>query len=149
MQNLEKQNIGNISKSLGISPRCLRYYEELGLIVPTRSEGGYREYSAKEREKVRIILKLKNLGLSLEDIQKIINLKKLTINSSSANELLSYLSESVDTFKQKVVEYTETIKELNNMIALIEHCSLCTKEREMLKCEKCLDQMPDLMKAII
>jgi hypothetical protein len=61
--------IGALAKICGITVRTLRYYEELDLIrAETRTEGGYRLYSAETRQRVMTITALQDLHFSLDAI---------------------------------------------------------------------------------
>ncbi len=62
--------IGAAAALAGVSERTLRYYEELGLVVPAgHSPGGSRRYAAEQVERVRRIRELQELaGLNLEEI---------------------------------------------------------------------------------
>ena len=63
-------SIGEISEKTGLSPRTVRYWEELGLLPGVRRRaGGRRVYGRDELERLRFILRLKNMGLSLEEIR--------------------------------------------------------------------------------
>lgn len=65
------QKLGRIA---GISTRTLRYYDEIGLLKPARiNSSGYRIYGQEEVDKLQQILFYRELGVSLEDIKKIIN----------------------------------------------------------------------------
>jgi DNA-binding transcriptional MerR regulator len=56
----------------GLSPRTIRYWEELGLLPSIRRRnGGRRVYSAYELERLRFIRRLKALGLSLAEIKQL------------------------------------------------------------------------------
>lgn len=151
--NIKYQLIGNISQKLGISPRTIRYYEELGLIVPRRSDGGFREYSDLEVEKLHTILRLKKLNLSLEEIQQLIRLRQCVGEKGSVRELFKQLHRRLHEFEEKVNEYKEGIEEINAMINIIDSCSDCKKEVEVIGCSKCLEEqnkeMPSLMKAML
>jgi MerR family transcriptional regulator, repressor of the yfmOP operon len=62
-------SIAQICRKLGLSARTVRYYEELGLLPGVRRRnGGRRVYSADELERLRFIQRLKQLGLTLEEI---------------------------------------------------------------------------------
>ena len=57
----------------GVSKRTLRYYDEKGILMPARiNSSGYRIYTEKEVDKLQQILFLKELGVDLESIKKII-----------------------------------------------------------------------------
>jgi len=48
--------IGQLGKRLGVNPKTIRYYEEVGLLAePARSEAGYRFYGAEDEERLRFI----------------------------------------------------------------------------------------------
>ena len=62
--------IREICEHTGLSPRTVRYYEELGLLPGVRRRaGGRRVYGADELERLRFIQRLKALGLALAEIR--------------------------------------------------------------------------------
>lgn len=66
--------IGEMARLLGITPKTVRHYHKLGLLTePERSEGGYRLYSAEDLFHLRRIRRLQSLGLSLQQIQFILD----------------------------------------------------------------------------
>ncbi|HEX2915282.1 MAG TPA: MerR family transcriptional regulator [Chloroflexia bacterium] len=67
--------IGDFSKLSLVSVRMLRYYDEMGLLKPVKVDNftGYRFYSAQQLAQLNRILALKDLGLSLEQIAKVLN----------------------------------------------------------------------------
>jgi DNA-binding transcriptional MerR regulator len=67
--------IGEIAQQAGVSTRTLRYYQELGLLDPTRSSpGGRRRYSARDVARLRRILELRDvMGLDLDRINTILH----------------------------------------------------------------------------
>jgi DNA-binding transcriptional MerR regulator len=65
-------SIAGVREHTGLSPRTLRYYEELGLLPGVRRRaGGRRVYGADELERLRFIQRLKQLGLSLAEIKEL------------------------------------------------------------------------------
>lgn len=70
---MSEYTIGELAKKLNITTRTIRYYDQKGLVKPSRvSESGYRLYSAKQVKQLKLIIFLKELGFSLKDIQKIL-----------------------------------------------------------------------------
>ncbi|MEV6923350.1 MerR family transcriptional regulator [Dactylosporangium sp. NPDC051485] len=61
--------IGELSDRCGVSARSLRYYEQQGLIAPSRAANGYREYDDVTAVRVRNIRELLESGLTVEDIR--------------------------------------------------------------------------------
>jgi len=67
--------ISELAEELGITPRTIRYYEEVGLIEPIRHEDiAQRLYGARERVRLKLISRGKRLGFSLAEIKEMINL---------------------------------------------------------------------------
>ena len=65
-------SISDVCEATGLSPRTLRYYEEVGLLPGVRRrEGGRRAYGADELERLSFIQRLKALGLSLAEIKEL------------------------------------------------------------------------------
>jgi DNA-binding transcriptional MerR regulator len=66
--------VGEFSKIAQVSGRLLRYYDEIGLFKPVRidSETGYRYYSAQQLPELNRILALKELGLTLDQIARLV-----------------------------------------------------------------------------
>lgn len=63
--------IGEISAKLGLSHRSIRHYEDEGLITPAaRTPGGFRMYSARDLQRFLIIMSMRPLDFSLEEISR-------------------------------------------------------------------------------
>ena len=60
--------IGELAKTCNTSVRMLRFYEELNLLVPARTQNGYRLYSPKDADYVKKVMLLNHAGLPLKDI---------------------------------------------------------------------------------
>jgi MerR family transcriptional regulator, repressor of the yfmOP operon len=71
----EQLRIGDLAKLAGTTPRTIRYYEEVGLLPETleRPSGRHRLYSRAELERLREVMRLKELlGLTLEELKALI-----------------------------------------------------------------------------
>lgn len=67
--------IGDVAKLAGTTPRTIRYYEEIGLLpVPAdREPGAHRTYAEADVERLRELLRLKDLlGVSLEELKELV-----------------------------------------------------------------------------
>jgi DNA-binding transcriptional MerR regulator len=65
--------IGEVADRIGLSLRTIRYYEEVGLAVPSaRSEGGFRLYTEDDVERLRVIMQMKPLGFALEEMRELL-----------------------------------------------------------------------------
>ena len=66
-------SIGDLSREFGVTTRTIRFYEDQGLLSPTRN-GQNRIYQARGRVRLKLILRGKRLGFSLKEINKLIAL---------------------------------------------------------------------------
>jgi DNA-binding transcriptional MerR regulator len=63
-------SIGDVATTLGLTTRTLRYWEEVGIIKSfQRPEGGSRAYTPYMVRRIKFILKLKTLGLTIKELQ--------------------------------------------------------------------------------
>lgn len=71
----EYLQISDVSESLGITPRAIRLYEKLGIIdSPQRTRGRIRLYDKNDLVRIKFVLRLKVLGLSLEEIRELVRI---------------------------------------------------------------------------
>lgn len=74
MSNNEEDNeiiaIGDLAKSVGLTTRTLRYWEEVGIIESEeRVDGANRGYSPYYVRRIKFIMKLKDMGLTIKEMQ--------------------------------------------------------------------------------
>jgi|ERR1039457_983383 DNA-binding transcriptional MerR regulator len=115
--------IGDVATSLGLTTRTIRYWEEMGIISSfQRPEGGSRAFTPYMIRRIKFIIKLKALGLTIRELQllgeaygdarrtdhmipRLIDMLDSHINKvdEKINELSSLRREIVD-YRQKMVE---------------------------------------------
>ena len=98
--------IGDFSKIAQVSGRLLRYYDEIGLLSPefTDPQTGYRYYSARQLPRLNRILVLKELGLSLEQVAR------LLARDTSTDEMRGMLALRKAQIEQSVQEEMERLR---------------------------------------
>ena len=68
-------SIQDVSNKTGLSTHTLRYYEKEGLISDVeRSQGGFRQYTDEDLERLGLIRCLKNTGMSIQEIARFVQL---------------------------------------------------------------------------
>ncbi|MFP4000266.1 MAG: MerR family transcriptional regulator [Desulfobacterales bacterium] len=67
-------SISELADELDISTRAIRFYEEKGLISPERTKGNHRIYDKRDRARLKLILRGKRLGYSLDEISEMIGM---------------------------------------------------------------------------
>ena len=121
----EVTQIGALAKQLDITTRTIRYYEEIGLMGTINRRGGTtRSYSKDDVLRLKFILKMKSLGISLKEIQQLsdifdINDQDFSTITPKLIEILDHhisrLDEkmvSLSSLRQDIVEYRLRIMEL-------------------------------------
>jgi len=108
--------IGEFSKIAQVSGRLLRYYDQRGLLTPayTDPETGYRYYTAKQLPHLNRILALKELGLTLEQIKRMLH------DEVSAEEIRGMLALKKAQVEQTLLEEMARIKYIESRIEQID-----------------------------
>ncbi|HOJ51692.1 MAG TPA: MerR family transcriptional regulator [Syntrophales bacterium] len=114
--------IGELARRLNLSPRTIRYYEEIGLLNSIkRIEGGRRIYTDADLRRLKLIKRLKTLGLTLAEMQE---LEAIWSIEKSNDKVLKRLLELLDghlsrleerikdlsTLKMEIQQYRERIR---------------------------------------
>tara|TARA_X000000950_G_C13870930_1_gene642859 strand:- start:1514 stop:1900 length:387 start_codon:yes stop_codon:yes gene_type:complete len=98
--------ITEIAKKLNITTRTIRHYEEIGVIKSNRLENNYRYFNAENINKLKFLVRARNLGFSLEECKELI---KLFDNSNRKSVNVR------DIAKNKLIKLSEKIKELEDL----------------------------------
>ena len=69
-------SIRELAQEFDVTPRTLRFYEQKGMITPTR-RGAARIYSAADRARIELILRGKRVGFALDEIKEILDLEAI------------------------------------------------------------------------
>ncbi|NWG02743.1 MAG: MerR family transcriptional regulator [Syntrophaceae bacterium] len=112
MKNNEPKyyQIGELANLLELSPRTIRYYEEIGLLNSIkRIEGGKRIYTDKDFQRLKFITRLKHLGLTLSEMLELEDIYQI---HRTNRKVLPRLLELLDTHAMKIDE------RINNLIKL-------------------------------
>ena len=108
-----KYSISQLSKLAGVSSRTLRYYEEIGLLLPReKGENGYRYYSSQQVDKLQQIMFYRSFDMELDDIKNILNsdefdpvtaleshLVKLENQKAKINRLIDNVNKTIMSLK--------------------------------------------------
>jgi DNA-binding transcriptional MerR regulator len=105
-------SIGELAVDVGVSTRTIRFYETSGLITPERAKGA-RIYSRRDRARMHLILRGKNLGFTLEDIREYLGLYDDDPNQVTQTTLLvQKVDSAIDGLEKKRIDLERTLGEL-------------------------------------
>lgn len=105
-------SIGELAGEFDITTRAIRFYESRGLLAPQRS-GANRCYTRRDRARLQLILRGKNLGFSLEDIAEYLSLYDRDPKQAAQTQLLLDKVEAhIAALSSKRADIERTLKEL-------------------------------------
>ncbi len=108
----EQFSIRDLADEFDITTRTIRFYEDKGLMTPTRA-GQRRIYSKRDRARLKLILRGKRLGFSLDEIQHLVDLYETPDDERPQLEkYLETLSRHKQTLLQQKQDLEKTLEEL-------------------------------------
>lgn len=108
-------SISDLSKEFDITTRSIRFYEDQGLLAPTR-KGQTRIYSQRDKVRLKLVLRGKRLGFSLAETGRLFEL--YDADKSSAKQLtimMELIAEKKVDLKQKLDDISALLIELNDI----------------------------------
>ena len=116
----ERFTISDLSAEFGVSARALRFYEDEGLIAPTRN-GLARIYSKRDRARLAWILRAKNVGFSLGEIRELIDLYDLGDGRAEQRRTtLVRCRQKIAELEAQRADLDSSIRELSDFVATLE-----------------------------
>ena len=110
---MAEYSISQLSKEFDVTTRTIRHYEELGLITPAR-RGQTRVYSPADRTRLRLILRGKRLGLSLENSREIIDMYEPgKTNVEQLKKLINAIQAQRIKLNQQLDDISNLLTDLN------------------------------------
>ncbi|MEW6997981.1 MerR family DNA-binding transcriptional regulator [Colwelliaceae bacterium BS250] len=117
-------SIGDLSREFDITTRSIRFYEDQGLLMPTR-KGQTRIYNRRDRVRLKLILRGKRLGFSLAETGRLFELYDTDKSSSSQ---LNTIKELISDKKTALLQQLDDIKVvLMELETLEQRCEMAHK----------------------
>ena len=82
-------SISELAREFAVTPRAIRFYEDQGLLSPRR-DGQRRIYTPRDRTRLKLTLRGKRLGLSLQEVKQLVDMYESP--SDTAPQLVAFLS---------------------------------------------------------
>jgi DNA-binding transcriptional MerR regulator len=116
-----QRSIGAACEILGVSPRTLRYYEELGFLQPARTVGGHRLYGDAELEIVQRIGRMQAVGFSLGTIRRALRYRSYRDETGQVRMPLEALRALTDEARADAAAVRERIAALQRELESAQH----------------------------
>ena len=117
--------ITQLCREFSTTPRALRYYEEQGLLSPSR-DGQARIYSYRDRARLILILRGKRVGLALAEIRDIFDLY------GRDDGLIAQNTQALRKYRERIAAFEAKRAEIDTAIEVL-HAASAALEQELSK----------------
>lgn len=134
-----RMKIGQLARKTGKTVRALHLYEELGLLSPERSDGGFRLYGSDELARVYWISKLQDMGFKLSQIRGLLEAVEASASAPAAMQGVRELFQSKlrDT-RDQIQKLLQLERDIAESLSYLEACRSCG-EPSTKACVECGD----------
>ena len=105
--------IGDAARLTGLPPKTIRYYEEVGLVIPTRNRSGFREYSDENLLDLRLISGARACGFTLRECRELLAAyKRAGCEGAYSDELAT----AMRRIRERINELQEVERQLSRAV---------------------------------
>jgi DNA-binding transcriptional MerR regulator len=106
--------INELSKHANVSPKTIRYYEDVGLLAsPVRASNNYRLYDEDDVERLRFIRSARSLDFSIEEIAKIVS--TLDRHEPPCSHVVELLRKHLSEIEARIQDLEKLKEELTHL----------------------------------
>jgi MerR family transcriptional regulator, Zn(II)-responsive regulator of zntA len=130
--------IGDVADAVRTTIRAIRYYEEEGLIIPLRSEGGTRLYSQRHIDRLRAILRLTENGFPLAIIKTLAETRQQHRTGNDSQQAISHqLDEMLNGIHAQIKQLQGLSKLIGATKKTVQQCAGCKNKPTSEGCPDC------------
>lgn len=112
--------ISQLAEEFSVTPRAIRFYEDKGLLTPSRI-GMSRVYAPRDRVRLSLILQGKRVGFTLADIKEMLDLYDLEDGQKAQMRVsLKKFRERIESLKEQQKDIETAIRDLTERCAVVE-----------------------------
>ncbi|UZN03659.1 MerR family transcriptional regulator [Cellulomonas sp. S1-8] len=109
---VDHKQIGEVAERTRLSLRTIRYYEEVGLVVPSaRSQGGFRLYAETDIARLQLVRRMKPLDFSLEEMRELLETIDALDDPATADAERGQVAERLEAFRLAVEERCASLRQ--------------------------------------
>ncbi|WP_138469227.1 MerR family DNA-binding protein [Poseidonocella sp. HB161398] len=110
-------NIGHAAEASGLPAKTIRYYEEIGLVRPSRAANGYRDFGEGEISRLSFLAQARSLGFTLEECRRLLEL--YSDEGRASREVRTLAQGHLEAVRERIAELGRLAQTLE---ALIDRC---------------------------
>ena len=130
--------IGEVAEMLNTTVRTIRYYEEEGLLLPHRTDGGTRLYSEHHVDRLMAILHLAENGFSLDVIGLIGSARETcSTGDEGSKKVTEIIDSAISEIDEKITDLNTLKSELTASRKLVAKCKGCSNQPSSKGCPEC------------
>jgi len=123
---ISRMKIGELARKTGKTVRALHLYEELGLLAPARSDGGFRLYGPDELARVYWISKLQDMGFKLNQIRGLLEAVEASASAPEAMQGVRELFQSkLRETREQITKLVQLEQDIAESLSYLEACRSC------------------------
>ncbi|MFG0320310.1 MAG: MerR family transcriptional regulator [Planctomycetota bacterium JB042] len=156
MDDTELVKIGDLAREARVTTRTVRFYEDLGLIRPVRrSDGGFRLYRQSDVERLRAVLRLKEIGFSLDEIREFqAQAKDGDLAFEVMGRLRSKVAAGARQVRDRLRRLQSALEDLEATESVLARCDGCEAKAYDGDCHACWKELaggsvPAALKAVM
>lgn len=107
-------NIGEVAERSGLPSKTIRYYEDIGLVRPLRSDNGYRAFRETDLHKLVFLGRARTLGFSIEDCRLLLSLYE--DESRESAQVKSIAEDHLVTIEKKIAQLEAMRETLSHLV---------------------------------
>ena len=108
-------NIGDVAEASGLPAKTIRYYEDIGLVRPARSDNGYRSFRDSDVHKLIFLSRARSLGFTIEDCRTLLSLYEDRERASADVKALA--QEHLAEIEKKIAELQSLRATLSRLVS--------------------------------
>lgn len=126
--------IGEAASRVGLSLRTVRYYEEVGLVVPSgRTDGGFRLYTEDDIDRLALVKQLKPLEFGLDELRQLLEVRDQLVDEHDPDvrrDLVDRLDAYADTAVERCAQLREQLAGVEAIAATLRREARLARRRD-------------------
>lgn len=137
-RRLGYQSAGEVAELLGVTLRTVRYYEEQGLVTPTRTDKGTRYYSDFAVQRLEVCVRLAGVGIPIKTLKQLATVRpSAESGEQSSHELVEVFQALRGDLRKSLANLRYLISDLEKTERLVRTCWTCPNRPNRVDCPEC------------